>query len=81
MQQELTFDVQQVPEQPKPEPEIQKSKVSSLKVENIDDLTLFLINFAEKRYPCASYIDKPNNARDIMTKLAQGNITNLQGLK
>ena len=50
-------------------------------MENIDDLTLFLINFAEKKYPCATYLNKPLNARDIMTNLAQGDITNLQGLK
>ena len=48
---------------------------------NFDDLSLFLINFAEKKYPCAEYINKPVNTQETLKKVAKNELNNVQALK
>ena len=63
------------------EAQIKKEQSKSLSVENFDDLSLFLINFAEKMYPCSEYINKPANTRETLIKVANGQLTPQQALK
>ena len=68
-------------EQTKDQLKSKKPNSPKLTVNNFDDLSLFLINFAEKKYPCTEYIDKPVNAREILTKVAKNELNNVQALK
>ena len=55
--------------------EAKKEQNQTLTVEHFDDISLFLINFAEKMYPCSEYINRPNSTREILTQVANGQLT------